>query len=146
MNPTTLYSKQKSNAKSRSINFTLTFEEWWDIWQQSGKWEERGKKKGQYVMSRKGDTGPYAIGNVFIQTCNQNCREANKGKPGTFKGRILSEEHRRKLSEVKKGKPGRVWTEEQKLAAKGKILSEETRKKISESLKNRKLNTSEITT
>jgi hypothetical protein len=51
------------------------------------------------------------------------------------KGKLLSEETRRKMSEAKKGKPGRKWTEEQKLAAKGKIMSEETRHKLSEANK-----------
>jgi hypothetical protein len=69
------YSCQKSKAKHRGIDFQLTFEEWWDIWQQSGKWNERGFRKGQYVMSRKNDIGPYAIGNVFIQLSEDNHKQ-----------------------------------------------------------------------
>ena len=69
------YSCQKSKAKQRGIDFQLTFEEWWNIWQQSGKWEQRGFRKGQYVMSRKNDIGPYAIENVFIQSCEDNHKQ-----------------------------------------------------------------------
>ena len=69
------YSCQKSKAKHRGVEFTLTFEEWWDIWEQSGKWEQRGCRKGQYVMSRYNDTGPYAVGNVFIQSCEDNHKQ-----------------------------------------------------------------------
>jgi hypothetical protein len=69
------YNCQKSKAKQRSIEFTLTFDEWWSIWEQSGKYELRGHRKGQYVMSRYNDVGPYAIGNVFIQSCEDNHRQ-----------------------------------------------------------------------
>ena len=73
------YSCHKGKAKKRQIPFELTFEEWYDIWQQSGKWEERGCKKGQYVMSRKGDIGPYTKENVFIQLHGKNVSEAQVG-------------------------------------------------------------------
>jgi hypothetical protein len=123
-NPSTIYANSKSNAKSRGINFTLTFEEWYDVWQASGKWEERGKKKGQYVMSRKGDVGPYAIGNVFIQSMADNCREAHCGKKYAL-GYKHSSEAKLKISEAFRGKskPPR---------------SEEHRRKLSEAAKNRK--------
>ena len=42
----------KFGARKRGISFLLTFDEWWKIWQDSGHWEERGTKGGQYVMAR----------------------------------------------------------------------------------------------
>lgn len=61
----------------------------------------------------------------------------NKSK----KGKKLSEEHRRKISESMKGKKRKPFTEETRRkmseSHKGKHRSEETRKKISESLKRR---------
>lgn len=45
--------------------------EWWTIWQMSGRWEERGRGHG-YMMCRKGDVGPYALGNVVIATGDFN--------------------------------------------------------------------------
>ena len=98
-------------ARLRGIDFTLTFEQWWDIWQQSGKWNERGRKKDQYVMSRIGDTGPYELGNVFIQSNADNNRDAAPNRKYTKKSFInrtpwnkgkktgpLSLEHKEKLS------------------------------------------------
>ena len=70
----------RAMAKRRGIEFNLTHEQWWDLWEQSGKWNERGIKRGQYVMSRKNDIGAYEIGNVFIQTQNQNMSDAQLGK------------------------------------------------------------------
>ena len=60
------------NAKVRGVLFKLTFAQWFYIWQKSGHWEERGFRKGQYVMARKGDKGPYAVGNVDIVTVTEN--------------------------------------------------------------------------
>ncbi len=63
---------QKSLAKRRGIPFELTFEQWLDVWQASGKLAERGRKKGQYCMARKGDKGAYAVGNVEIILGSEN--------------------------------------------------------------------------
>ena len=80
--------------------FELTFEDWYDLWQKSGHWEERGRGKGQYVMSRVGDKGPYKIGNVFIQTNAQNIKDAWLGK----KRGPASEEHKIKNALAQRGK------------------------------------------
>ena len=77
------YRTHKNGAKQRNIPFLLTFEEWWNIWDQSGHWEERGPKKGQFVMSRYGDKGPYAVGNVFIQSQRGNHYDAAPWKKFT---------------------------------------------------------------
>lgn len=69
----------KTNAKRRGIPFLLTFTQWWRIWQRSGKWDQRGNgKPDDYVMGRKGDTGPYAVGNVEIITHAANAAVRNR--------------------------------------------------------------------
>lgn len=75
---TYLYKQQKVNAITRRIPWKLTLPEWWTVWEASGKWELRGRGKGKYCMSRKGDTGPYAVGNVEIITCQQNSSDHYK--------------------------------------------------------------------
>ena len=65
----------KSNAIRRNIPFLLTFEQWLEIWKQSGHLHERGRHRGQYVMSRFGDTGPYSIDNIRIITVGENHAE-----------------------------------------------------------------------
>jgi hypothetical protein len=69
--PVRAFGSQRQNAKDRGIGWGLTLWQWWTIWQDSGKWDERGRGSG-YVMCRHGDTGPYALGNVFIATARQN--------------------------------------------------------------------------
>lgn len=68
------FNRQKANAKQRGVEWQLTFEEWWQIWQESGKWEERGTGEKNYCMSRKHDDGPYAVGNVRIITNKANSK------------------------------------------------------------------------
>lgn len=70
------FHKQKSQAKRRGIEWHLTFEQWRKIWLKSGKYDQRGRKSGQYVMARNRDAGPYAEWNVDIQTCNENLQTA----------------------------------------------------------------------
>jgi hypothetical protein len=82
------YNRHIGNARQRGVPFLLTFEEWWRIWDASGKWEQRGARKGHYVMARFGDAGPYTVGNVRICTHSENNAEMNRnsrGKPATAK-------------------------------------------------------------
>lgn len=69
------FNAQKNGAKERNIDFLLSFEEWWGIWQDSGMWESRGRGLGKACMSRLNDKGPYSIGNVKIQLQSENQRE-----------------------------------------------------------------------
>ena len=108
----------KKGAARGHIPFLLTFEEWLKIWVDSGHMHERGCRKGEYVMARFGDKGPYAIGNVKIITCNENCSDANRG-------RKRSDETCQKISAVRKGKPTRT----------GAVLSSKTKRKISKTKK-----------
>ncbi len=64
---------QKKNARNRNINWALTLEEWWSFW--DGKFHNRGRCRGQFVMSRYKDKGDYSISNVEIVTCTENIIE-----------------------------------------------------------------------
>lgn len=61
--------------------------------------------------------------------------EAKKGKPGYFKGKKLSEEHKKKISEYRKGKPGYWKNKKRPGYFKGRKHSEETKRKLSEAKK-----------
>lgn len=69
------YRSHKLGAGYRGISFQMTFEEWWNWWQVDGRWENRGNKKGQFVMARRGDQGPYRLDNVYCATTSQNTLE-----------------------------------------------------------------------
>lgn len=64
--PKRRYQEHKGHAKTRGVPFNLTFEEWWAIWEESGKYEKRGRRRGQFCMHRIKDEGGYETGNVYI--------------------------------------------------------------------------------
>ncbi len=82
----------------RGVEFLFTFEGWKDWWIATGKWEQRGKLRGQFVMRRHGDVGPYSIDNVFCGVTEENVRDGNLGKEITI-------ETRNKISASNKGQP-----------------------------------------
>lgn len=101
--------RQRSRAAVRGIEFKLTFEEWWNVWKQSGRWCQRGIYKNQYCMARFGDCGAYEIGNVKIITAKQNRAEQVYGKTTREKmrfaklGRKISKAHAKKLHDAWRG-------------------------------------------
>ena len=77
--PCTIYARQKAMAKIRNIDWDISFDDWYNIWIQSGKYEQRGRGVGKYCMSRKGDTGPYSKDNVYINECVKNSGDKFRG-------------------------------------------------------------------
>jgi hypothetical protein len=122
--PQTRYIQQKCQADQRNIEWLFTFESWWKMWEESGKWNERGRKTGQYCMARKGDIGPYSPDNVDIILVTRNSSDAHKNGRISYSGRVLSAEHKEKLREANIGKPQSDETRLKKsLANKGKPWS-----------------------
>jgi len=54
--------EQRKNANRRNIEWDLTLTEWWSLWE--GKFYNRGRKKGQFVMSMNEDKVAYSVNNV----------------------------------------------------------------------------------
>lgn len=85
-----IYYQQKKNAYSRDIQWDFNLWTWYVVWRDSGKLKLRGRKRGQYVMSRYNDIGPYSKENVEIVTSTANIievrsRETGKKFLGTIK-------------------------------------------------------------
>lgn len=72
--PTYAYWAQRKNAIHRGIGWELNLWQWWKIWEQSGKWSERGRGRA-YGMCRLNDSGPYAVDNVYIGTGVENIQD-----------------------------------------------------------------------
>jgi hypothetical protein len=82
------FNQHKASAIQRGIAFLLTFEQWAKIWKASGKLENRGCRKGQYVMARFNDKGSYSIKNVQIIPQEQNHKEARPNQRYTPAGKL----------------------------------------------------------
>ena len=122
------------------IEMRLTFEQWWEIWEASGKYNLYGKGKGKYCMSRYNDIGHYEVGNVFIQLHSANAGQAHKGK-------VVSDKTRQKLSNAHAGRKIPPELVAKRTAAKiakgttgkGRPRTTESKQKQSEAMKGRKL-------
>lgn len=68
---------QRANARSRDIEWCLTFEQWRDWWLQTGHLDERGRLRGQWVMARPGDVGAYELSNIKCVRAEDNVIERN---------------------------------------------------------------------
>lgn len=74
--PKVAYETHKRKATRRGIEFKLTFQEWFNIWEEH--WEGRGAFKASSLqMCRLNDEGAYEIGNVRIDTLSNNVKEAH---------------------------------------------------------------------
>jgi Sigma-70, region 4 len=85
------YGRQRRSAAARGIEWAFSLGQWWRIWKESGKWNLRGRFRGQYVMARFGDIGPYAPDNVEIKTCSENVKEVRsreRQKRETLRARV----------------------------------------------------------
>lgn len=117
--------RQRQNARTRGIEWSLTFEEWQQIWVASGQLLNRGRKKGQYVMARFGDKGPYSISNVEIIQNGDNTRAAHTGRKRSTqtKERIRIANTGKKCSDETKAKLSSLFA--------GRNISADTRAKMS---------------
>lgn len=76
------YGRQKCNAVCRGIAWGFDLWTWWQVWDASGHWADRGRGHG-YVMARKGDCGPYSPENVYIITSAENVKDSYIYKPAS---------------------------------------------------------------
>ncbi len=108
--------RQKANARRCGIPWELSFEEWWKIWEDSGKWEERGKTSLDYVMARKLDAGGYSVDNVHIISSRKNSADSHANGLSFYKNKYIEREHRRvkEVAEVINHWPLNWVTEESK--------------------------------
>lgn len=69
------YTQHKNNSMNRGIAWRINLYEWCAIWEKSGKWSQRGRNHGEYVMARLDDEGGYEIGNIEIVLNTENIIE-----------------------------------------------------------------------
>lgn len=58
------FTRSRAQAKLRGAEWCMTIDEWFDMWDNSGLWEERGRVLGTYYMRRIDDGGPWHPSNI----------------------------------------------------------------------------------
>jgi hypothetical protein len=66
--------QQKNQAQFREEGWTISFEAWKRMWDASGQWENRGREKGCYCMTRLDWSTPWTEENAQIVTREQHAK------------------------------------------------------------------------
>lgn len=77
----------KAFIRWREQLYNSAHRDWLSIWIASGHYHRRGRHKGEFVVSRPGDTGPYGVTNVAIVPCSANTVEAQSHRTWTAETR-----------------------------------------------------------
>ena len=80
--PAWAYYHAALNATKVSVEWNITFPDWWKIWQESGHWRQRGRGAG-YCMARIGNSGAFEMGNVEIKTNGANFSDSYFAHPAS---------------------------------------------------------------
>lgn len=70
------FRSQRCNAQRRGIQWTLSLVDWWEIWQASGKYKQRGKLHDQYVLTRHDFDRGFVPDNVCVTTFSKAAQAA----------------------------------------------------------------------
>lgn len=69
------YRQQKTNAERRGIAWTIKFSDWFLLWEESGKWPERGLGFDKYVLTRKDLRKGFEPENIVIAPHSASSRK-----------------------------------------------------------------------
>ncbi len=88
--PYRAFTAQRRGASERGIEWELTFDEWWSVWREY--FHMRGRGTNELCMGREKDSGPYAIGNVYLTTHLGNAMDYSKRIQGAKRRQEEKEE------------------------------------------------------
>jgi hypothetical protein len=78
--------RKKAQAVFRGESWSLTIEEWFDLWAASGLWDNRGRHKDSSAMFMIDPQKGWHVYNVEIVNRSKRLSEINSGNP-RIKGR-----------------------------------------------------------
>lgn len=78
--PTRIFTSFRNNVRRTGIRFELTFPQWWRLWQESGRWDERGRGFG-YWMARWDSDQPWRLDNIRIVSGSERARDSYIQRP-----------------------------------------------------------------
>ncbi len=74
LTPIARYIQHRSNIKRANLIWQITLWEWWTVWEKSGHYNDRGRGKNKYCMTRIKENGSYTKENVVITTISENLK------------------------------------------------------------------------
>jgi len=76
--------RQRTNAHNNGYEWRLSLWEWWTVWRESGKWDQRGRGRG-YWMARKDHAKGFVPGNVVIEPGDRAASRTRKEERATIR-------------------------------------------------------------
>jgi hypothetical protein len=61
-----VFIQQKNQAQYRDEGWLISFEAWKQLWDESGQWENRGRVRGTWCMTRSDWSTPWTVANAII--------------------------------------------------------------------------------
>jgi hypothetical protein len=89
------FSRQKANAISRGVNWELSFDDWYRIWEDSGKYHERGRLTGQYALVRKNPDVSFNLNNIHIIRIGDVIKPLKNHVTKFYRNKYDEKKHRR---------------------------------------------------
>ncbi|CAB4165976.1 hypothetical protein UFOVP849_8 [uncultured Caudovirales phage] len=69
-----VFIQQKNQAQWRGEGWDITFDQWKQLWDQSGQWHNRGRSRDCYCMTRRNVELTWTPDNVMIITREEHSR------------------------------------------------------------------------
>ena len=87
------YTDHKMGARSKGIEFNISFEDWYNWWLSYGVDKNLPSTytpghRNMPCMCRKNDIGPYQLDNIYFDTSSNNVSFRNKNNPNFLNKRI----------------------------------------------------------
>lgn len=66
--------QQRNQAQWRGETWSMTLDEWTQLWEQSGHWHDRGRSRECYCMTRRDQRESWTVDNAVIITRSEHSR------------------------------------------------------------------------
>jgi hypothetical protein len=100
-----IWLQQRNQAQWREEGWTISFEEWLAMWTESGQWDNRGRERGCYCMSRRDWSLPWTVENAHIVTREQHSRMQGQAQRAGWCS-IAQKKRRERLNQPRRPRRG----------------------------------------
>ena len=102
-----VFIQQKNQAQWRDEGWEISFEAWKQLWADSGQWENRGRARSCYCMTRLDHRAPWTPDNVEIITREQHSRQQSALSHSGYRSPAQLRRRARLGLPLERQKPGR---------------------------------------